>query len=48
MRSVTRSDGRNVSISKLAHYERAATRQASRKEMRNAQRLLESDALSVK
>ena len=48
VRSVTRSDGRNVSISKLAHYERAATRQASRKEMRNAQRLLESDALSVK
>ena len=46
VRVITRSDGRNVSVSRPAHYERAATKQASRKEIRNARELLESDPLS--
>jgi hypothetical protein len=46
VRSVTRSDGRNVSITRPAHYERAATKQASRKEIRSAQGVLDSDPLA--
>ena len=47
VRVVTRSDGRNVKISTPAHYERAATKQASKKEIRDARGLLERDPLKA-
>jgi hypothetical protein len=46
VRSVIRSDGRNVSITRPAHYERSATKQANRKEIRSAQGVLDSDPLA--
>jgi hypothetical protein len=46
VRSVTRSDGREVPIYSPAHYERVATKQASKSEIRRAVRLLEADPLS--
>ena len=45
VRVVIRSDGRNVPIYAPAHYECAATKQASKKEIREARRLLDLDPL---
>ena len=42
----TRRDGREVPIYGSAHDERAATKQASRKEIRDAQSLLWQDPLA--
>jgi hypothetical protein len=48
IRIVTRSDGREVPIFGSAHLERTATKQASKKEIRDAQALLRRDPLSRK
>lgn len=45
VRVVTRSDGREVPIYGSAHYERVATKQASKKEIRDAETLLRRDPL---
>ena len=45
VRVIIRSDGRNVPIYAPAHYKRVATKQASKKEMREARRLLDLDPL---
>jgi hypothetical protein len=45
VRVITRTDGREVPIYATAHHEREATKQASKKEIRNAQRLLKRDPL---
>lgn len=47
VRVITRSDGREVPIYRPAHYERVATKQASKKEIRLAARLLERDPLAA-
>ena len=46
VRVITRSDGRAVPIYGSAHYERVATKQASKKEIRAAQSLLRQDPLA--
>jgi len=46
VRVITRSDGRDVPIYASPHYERVATKQASKKEIRNAQTLLRRDPLA--
>jgi hypothetical protein len=46
VRVITRRDGREVPIYGSAHYERAATKQASKKEIRDAQSLLRHDPLA--
>ena len=46
VRVITRSDGRDVPIYGSPHYERAATKQASKKEIRDAQTLLRRDPLA--
>jgi hypothetical protein len=46
VRVITRSDGRDVPIYLSPHYERAATKQASKKEIRDAQTLLRRDPLT--
>jgi hypothetical protein len=46
VRVVTRSDGREVPIYAPAHYEQLATKQARRKENRDALPLLERDPLA--
>ena len=46
VRVVTRSDGREVPIFGSAHLERAATKQASKKEIRDAQPLLRRDPMA--
>ena len=46
VRVITRRDGREVPIYGSAHYERAATKQASKKEIRDAQSLLRQDPLA--
>jgi len=46
LRVVTRGDGREVRIHSLPRYERAATKQASKKEIREAREMLERDPLS--
>lgn len=43
IRVITRSDGRDVSIYAPPHYERVATKQASKKEIRAARRFLDLD-----
>jgi len=43
---ITRSDGRDVPIYGSPRYERAATKQASKKEIRDAQSLLRQDPLA--
>ncbi len=45
VRVITRSDGRDVPIYSAPRYERVATKQASKKEIREAQRLLDIDPL---
>jgi hypothetical protein len=45
VRLITRSDGRDVPIYGCSRYERVATKQASKKEIREAQRLLDVDPL---
>ena len=45
IRVITRSDGRDVPIYGSPHYERVATKQASKKEIRDAQTLLRRDPL---
>jgi hypothetical protein len=45
VRVITRSDGHDVPIYSTPRYERAATKQASKKEIRDARRLLERDRL---
>jgi hypothetical protein len=45
VRVLTRSDGSEVPIYSTPRYERAATKQASKKDIRNAQRLLGRDPL---
>jgi hypothetical protein len=45
VRVITRSDGHEVPIYSTPRYERAATKQASKKEIRDARRLLECDPL---
>jgi hypothetical protein len=47
IRVLRRSDGRDVPIYGTARYERVATKQASKKEIRDAARLLEGDPLAV-
>jgi len=47
VRVVIRSDGREVPIYSTPRYERAATKQASKKEARDARRMLECDPLRV-
>jgi len=47
VRVVTRSDGREVPIFGAAHLERTATKQANKKEVRDAQPLLRRDPLAV-
>ena len=46
VRVITRSDGREVPIYGTARYERVATKQASKKEIREARRILERDPLT--
>ena len=46
VRVIRRSDGREVPIFGSAHYEREATKQASKKEIRDAQTLLRRDPLA--
>jgi hypothetical protein len=46
VRVITRSDGHDVPIYGSPHYERAATKQASKKEIRDAQTLLRRDPLA--
>ena len=46
IRVITRTDGREVPIYGSARYERVATKQASKKEIRGAQRLLQGDPLA--
>jgi len=46
VRVITRSDGREVPIYGTARYERVATKEASKKEVRNAQRIFDSDPLA--
>lgn len=46
IRVITRTDGREVPIFGSAHYERGATKQASKKEIRDAQPLLRQDPLA--
>lgn len=46
VRVITRSDGRDVPIYGSPYYERAATKQASKKEIRAAQTLLRRDPLT--
>jgi hypothetical protein len=46
IRVITRSDGRQVPIYSTAHYARVATKQAGKKEIRDAGRLLERDPLA--
>ena len=46
VRLATRSDGREVPIFRSAHLERTATKQASKKEIRDAQPLLRRDRLA--
>jgi hypothetical protein len=43
---ISHSDGRDVAIYGSAHYERVATKQASKKEIRDAQTLLRRDPLA--
>jgi hypothetical protein len=45
VRVITRSDGRDVPIYGPPRFERVATKQASKKEIREAQRLLDVDPL---
>jgi hypothetical protein len=45
VRVVARGDGREVRVYSAPHYERAATKQASKKEIRDARRMLEGDPL---
>ncbi|MBI3264785.1 MAG: hypothetical protein HYZ58_16795 [Acidobacteria bacterium] len=47
VRVITRSDGREVGIYGPAHYERVATKQASKKEIRIAAGLLQRDPLAA-
>lgn len=47
VRVLTRSDGREVPIFGPAHLARTATKQASKKEIRNAQSLLQRDPLGA-
>jgi hypothetical protein len=47
VRVLTRSDGREVPIYSTPRYERAATKQAGRKEIQSARRLLEQDPIAV-
>lgn len=47
VRVITRTDGREVPIYATAHHEREATKQASKKEIRNAQQLLKGDPLAL-
>ena len=47
VRVITRSDGREVPIYGTARYERVATKQASKKEIREARQILERDPLSA-
>jgi hypothetical protein len=42
---VTRTDGHEVPVYSAAHYERIATKQASKKEIRDALPLLQRDPL---
>jgi hypothetical protein len=44
---ITRSDGRDVLIYSSARLERVATKQASRKEIRDARALLQRDPLAA-
>lgn len=46
VRVIVRSDGRQVPIYSAAHCERASTKQASRKELRDARPLLQQDPLA--
>lgn len=46
VRVITRSDGRDVHLYGSPHYERAATKQAAKKEIRDAQTLLRRDPLA--
>ena len=46
VRVITRSDGREVPIFGSAHFERQATKQASKKEIRDAQPILRRDPLA--
>ena len=46
IRVLTRTDGREVPIYGSARYERVATKQASKKEIQGAQRLLQRDPLA--
>ena len=45
VRVITRSDGHDVPVYGSPRYERVATKQASKKEIRDAQRLLDCDPL---
>jgi hypothetical protein len=45
VRVITRSDGHDVPVYASPRYERVATKQASKKEIRDAQRLLDRDPL---
>ena len=47
IRVITRSDGREVPIYGSAHYERVATKQAGKKEIRDALSLLQRDPLAA-
>jgi hypothetical protein len=46
VRVMTRSDGSEVAIYGTSRYERVATKQASKKEIREARRILERDPLT--
>ena len=46
VRVITRSDGREVPIYSTPHYERVATKQASKKEIRKVQRILDRNPLT--
>ena len=46
VRVITRTDGHHVPIYGSPHYERAATKQASKKEIRDAQTLLRREPLA--
>jgi hypothetical protein len=46
VRIVTRSDGREVPIYGAPHYERVATKQASKKDVQRSRRILDRDPLS--
>jgi hypothetical protein len=46
IRVITRSDGREMPIYGSTHYERAATKQVSKREIRDAQTLLRRDPLA--